>query len=98
MEVAEEADRPSIGTRAHQHMNIIRLARFFRTDGRTVLAMSLEVTAIEHDILRIFAAKHCVRLGSRRHDDRTRGQPKLITAFRRDDQSLRHPEAVDLNL
>ena len=70
MQVAEKADRAPVGTQMRQYPHRRGLHDPLGCRRVTLFVERAEITAVEHDVLGILAAKHGVRLGSGSDEDR----------------------------
>ena len=79
MQIAEETDRPSIRPNRHEHARFGRFCHSLGLYGFAFFVNSLEVTAVEHHIVLIFAGQHGVRLSSGSDQDARAGKVTVST-------------------
>ena len=82
MQIAEETDSAAIRTNGRQHAHGFGLGDSLGLHGLSVLVHRLEPTAVEHNVLGVFAAEHRVGLRSRGDQNRFRGQAHRVTRIR----------------
>ena len=70
MQVAEEADGAAVRPKRHQHVDVAGLGDAFRLHRLAVFVDSLEVAAVEDDVVVVFAGEHGVGLRAGGHQDR----------------------------